>query len=48
MNEGTWGQGQYRQGPSGTGPDTAILPVILHSIWRSGEAFRWSEQPPRG
>ena len=21
------------------------LSVILHSIWRSGEAFRWSEQP---
>jgi transposase len=20
------------------------LSVILHSIWRSGEAFRWSEQ----
>jgi transposase len=24
------------------------LSVILHSIWRSGEAFRWSEQPARG
>ena len=23
------------------------LSVILHSIWRSGEAFRWSEQPVR-
>jgi transposase len=22
------------------------LSVILHSIWRSGEPFRWSEQPP--
>ena len=21
------------------------LSVILHSIWRSGEPFRWSEQP---
>jgi transposase len=24
------------------------LAVILHSIWRSGEAFRWSEQPAVG
>jgi transposase len=24
------------------------LSVILHSIWRSGEAFRWSEQSARG
>ena len=24
------------------------LSVILHSIWRSGEAFRWSEQPAGG
>ena len=24
------------------------LSVILHSIWRSGEAFRWSEQPAVG
>jgi len=24
------------------------LSVILHSIWRSGEAFRWPEQPARG
>jgi transposase len=24
------------------------LSVILHSIWRSGEAFRWTEQPARG
>ena len=23
------------------------LSVILHSIWRSGEVFRWSEQPVR-
>ena len=21
------------------------LSVIMHSIWRSGEPFRWSEQP---
>ena len=21
------------------------LAVILHSMWRSGEPFRWSEQP---
>jgi transposase len=21
------------------------LSVILHSMWRSGEPFRWSEQP---
>jgi transposase len=24
------------------------LSVILHSIWRSGEAFRWSEKPAVG
>ena len=24
------------------------LSVVLHSIWRSGETFRWSEQPARG
>jgi transposase len=24
------------------------LSVILHGIWRSGEAFRWSEQPAGG
>lgn len=24
------------------------LSVILHSMWRSGDAFRWSEHPAAG